>query len=89
MRLGVHLSGVMLRYKRLEMDIFTMRVVRRRVADCFCPDHLHMGINLLHQLPQAICLLLIVWPDWVLSNRGRIWNGNLARILKRGVLEHP
>ena len=51
LRLGGHLDGVVLEYRRLEMDIFTMRATRRRVVDRFCPDHLHVGINLLHQLP--------------------------------------
>ena len=87
--LGGHLGGMVIRYRRLGMNIFTMRAISRRVSGCFCPDHLHVGINLLHQLPQAIRLLFIVWTGWVLSGRGRIWNGNLAKVPKRRVLGHP
>ena len=89
LRLEGHLSRMVLEYKRLEMNIFTMRAVSRRVAGYFCPNHLHMGVNLLHQLPQAIRLLLIIWTSWVLSNWGRIWNGDLAGVPKKGVLGHP
>ena len=71
------------------MGIFTLRAFSGRVAGYLCPDHLHVGINLLHQLPQAICLLIFVWTGWVLGNRDRDWNGDLIRVLKRRVLGHP
>ena len=89
MRLGGHLDGVVLGYERLGMNVFTMRAFSGRVVGYFCPDHLHVGINLLHQLPQAIHLLLFVWTDWVLSGRDRDWNEDLTRVPKRGVLRHP
>ena len=89
MCLGGHLGRVVLRYGRLGMDIFTLRAFSGRVGGYFCPDHLHVGINLLHQLPQAVRLLFFVWTGGVLSGKDRDWNGDLTRVPKRGVLGHP
>ena len=89
LRLGGHFGWVMLGHGGLGMGIFTLGAFSGRVAGYLCPDHLHVGINLLHQLPQAIHLLLFVWIGWVMNGRDRDWNGDLIRVPKRGVLGHP
>ena len=36
--------------RRLVLSVFTRLIISRMVAGSFCSDHLHMGIDLLHQL---------------------------------------
>ena len=70
----------MLGCMRLVLSIFTGLVVSRRVVGSFRPDHLHVGINLLHQLLQNVCLLLIDRPRRVLRSWKGVRKGNPARI---------
>ena len=70
----------MLGDRRLVPSIFTRLIISMRVAGSFRPDHLHVGIDLLHQLPQTVRFLLIHRPRRVLCSWKGVCEGDPARI---------